>query len=135
VSVVTLLTKTDNVTFAFEHMMAHRNYFIAMAPLSAFSVLPYMLDPEQNTDQSGTSWHLNHQQSHNDALPKMPGLYGRFGTHDPVGLFIGQNLRDTDLSDQDQLTWWTFANHMEHYIANDALLPTYENMPFQFPFW
>jgi hypothetical protein len=145
-AVVTLLVKTDSTTFAFEHMMAHRTYFGAMTPLHQFSVLPYMLDPEIDTSIPAGSWNLNHQQAHNDLMGKMPATYGRFdfigdigGTPsvqpDPQGLFVGQNMRDTDLSDQDEQTWWTFQNHMEHHVANGTILPIPAGMPYQFPFW
>jgi hypothetical protein len=126
---VTLLVKTDTTTFDFEHMMAHRLYFGAMSPLAHFSVLPYLLDPSFDTDHPASKWHLNHQQAHDDALVTLPA---RFGTTEDIGIFVGQIVREDDLSNQDQLTWWTFQNHQEHFVANDTLLPTTQ---LEYPFW
>jgi hypothetical protein len=127
-SIATLLDYTDAATFDFEHMMAHRNYFAVMAPLNRFSVLPYLLDPSYDTGIPASKWHLNHQQAHNDSLNVLPSLYGST----TIGLHIGGNLIDWDLSSPDQLQWWTFANHHEHYIANASTLPLLESL---FPFW
>jgi hypothetical protein len=135
-AVVTLLNLEEtNATFDFEHAMAHRNYFGAMYPLPRFSVLPYLIDPTQNGELPASKWHLNHQQAHNDVLPVIPSRYNYFAPTDEVGLFIGSNLIDTDLADEGQRKWWTFANHMEHYIANNALLPFPAEFEVRFPFW
>jgi hypothetical protein len=121
-SAVYLLTQGVENTFAFEHAMGHRNYFGAMHPLTRFSVLPYLLDPPHGTDISGGPWNLNHQQAHNDAHSALPAQYG-IPSDLSLNLFIGQNLRDTSSKNPDQLKWWTFANHMEHYVANNTILP------------
>ena len=120
-------------TFAFEHMMAHRNYWAVMAPLDRFSVIPYILDPLQDVNQPAHRWHLNHQRAHNDALDAVPQAYGATA----VGLNIGQILVDSNLDDQEQLSWWLFQNHMEHYIANGTFLPgpTATSPPWTYPFW
>jgi hypothetical protein len=106
-----------------------------MAPLDRFSVIPYFIDPEQNVGTPGSMWHLDHQTSHNDALQHLPTEFGAA----TVGLFIGQNLRDTNLDDARQRTWWTFQNHMEHYVGGDTILPNVYLPPpaiqWQYPFW
>jgi hypothetical protein len=50
----------------------------------------------------------------------------------PMGLNIGTILSDSDLTQSGQLAWWTFQNHLEHYIANGVVL---EPTPTVFPFW
>jgi hypothetical protein len=135
--------------FAFEHMMATRNYFVAMAPLSRFSLLPYMLDPfPYPKEQEAHPWNLNHQQAHNDALASLPKAFGATDPEeegepvgpdpDDIGLSIGQILRDTNFDNARQVKWWTFQNHMEHYIANNATFPeTAPTVPpwWRWPFW
>lgn len=130
-------TPEQQATFEFEHMMAHREYFIAMSPLYRFAVLPYLLDPFQPPlphVQSGGDWNLDHQQSHNDMLSDLPAFFGDPLPH--AGLSIGQILRDTDFDNPEQVTWWTFANHREHYIANEATFPeATAPISWRFPFW
>lgn len=130
-SIATLLIKTDEATFAFEHAMATRNYLGVMWPLTQFSVLPYLIDPEYDTQEPATKWHLNHQQAHNDVLATLPA-YREAEVH--IGAYNGQILSESDLSNQDELTWWTFANEREHYVLNDTLLPI-EVTEWRFPFW
>ena len=141
-TLVSLLTVNEGhkAAFGFEHAMAHRNYLGQMAPLDRFSVIPYLLDPMQDLSIPGSSWHLDHQQAHNDALVSIPSYYqgpdGAAPTTVQTGLFIGQNLRDYNLDNLDQLRWWTFTNHVEHYIANGVTLPASQDPPPQtFPFW
>jgi hypothetical protein len=147
-SLVSILTMTQGLgaaeTFAFEHAMAHRNYLGQMAPLTRFSVIPYLLDPMiDNPSIAASNWHLNHQQAHNDALTSIPSYYvnPRTGEAWPegeteVGLFIGTDLRDTDLNNEGQRKWWLFLNHQEHYVANGVTLPASIDPPPQtFPFW
>jgi hypothetical protein len=70
-----LLNSNDPI-YAFEHMMAHRQYFAVMShPLSDFSILPYLLDPIFNWDQPASSWNLRHQQAHNDFNGDLPSNY------------------------------------------------------------
>ena len=129
-----VLLNSNDPTFGFEHAMAHRNGLGAMAPLSRFSVLPYMLDPMQHQEIPGSMWHLDHQQAHNDALDSLPSYFGS----DTAGLAIGGILRDYNLDDASQRTWWTFQNHMEHYVGGDTITPNVElTLPFQwtYPFW
>jgi hypothetical protein len=152
-SIVTLTeapTPESASVHAFEHMMAHRNYFVAMAPLNRFSILPYLLDPIQPRLPNVTEaqdWNLHHQQSHDDTLASLPKYYGITDPEeanetgpdpDDVGLSIGQILRDTNFDNPMQVTWWTFQNHMEHYIANNATFPAPQPTPppwWMWPFW
>jgi hypothetical protein len=141
-SFVTLLVQNPGFepAFTFDHAMNHRAYLGQMSPLDQYTVVPYFIDPPQDQGISASQWHLNHQQSHNDALHAIPNNWNFYATlplPDPdIGLFIGQNLRDTSFDNQGQKLWWTFANHMEHYIANAATLPASTEPPFQtFPFW
>jgi len=144
---VYLLAEGVHHTYAFEHMMAHRTYWGAMSPLSRFSVVPYVLDPMMGTDIPGGPWHMNHQQAHNDAQGALPAQFATPSVMS-LDLFVGQNLRDTRFDNPDSRRWWTFANHMEHYVTNDTILPAptvrkeFEN-PYRggagidwiFPFW
>ena len=141
-SIATLLhmnnAPTSKATFSFEHMMAHRNYFGIMSPLDRFSVLPYLLDPMGKVSPAD-NWHLNHQQAHNDALTTIPTFfYGRGGLTPEeqvqAGLAIGQNIRDPDLNVYEAHSWWTFKNHMEHYVANGSVLPI-AGPNWMWPFW
>ena len=131
-SLMTMTTADDQV-FAFEHAMNHRTWFGAMAPLTRFSVLPYLLDPMQNTNIPAGQWNLNHQQAHNDALTTLPSYYNAA----TYGLPIGHILVDTDLQNQDQLKWWEFQNLVEHQVATATVLPQFaaQNTRWVYPFW
>jgi hypothetical protein len=116
--------------------MSHRIALGVMSPLNRFSILPYLIDPMlENTAIPAGPWNLRHQQAHNDALQNLPTSFGAA----TVGLFIGQNIRDTDLDDPRQRTWWTFQNHMEHYVGGNTLSPTEQLPPpapqWVYPFW
>ncbi|HEX3525161.1 MAG TPA: hypothetical protein VHT52_24115 [Stellaceae bacterium] len=125
-----VLLNPDDPIFTFEHMMAHRNYFAVMET-SGYSVLPYLLDPSYDTNIPASPWHQNHQQAHNDYNAALPPYWDA----NAVGFGIPQNqiLIDSNLSNPDQLSWWTFINHQEHYIANNAILPLGSEA--RFPFW
>lgn len=115
------LINPDDPIFDFEHMMAHRNYFAIMAPLNRFSILPYLLDPSRGTDIRAGPWHLNHQQSHNDFNGSLPPYW----TAQSIGFGIPANqiLVDSSLAEAESRTWWTFNNHQQHLIANNAIFP------------
>lgn len=134
---ICVLLNSNDPWFEFEHVNAHRVYLGAMAPLTRFSILPYLLDPEIQVGQSASIWHLNHQVAHNDALATLPTFY-RYSfieIEEPArGLFMGPSVVDTNLDDASQRTWWTFVNHTEHIMANDALLPVTGSTLYQFPF-
>lgn len=126
----TLLHVPDNRpgkrAFAFEHMMAHRELFGTMAavlPATTFSVLPYLLDPTVNTGK----WHLNHGTAHHDFIGVLPSYFGVMET----GLPTGQPLRDVNLDNREQRTWWTFTNHQEHVMASYNS----QGLDQIFPFW
>ena len=114
-----VLLNPADPAFNFHHAMAHRAYYQAMGPLSRWSVLPYLLDPPSDTARRASKWHLNHQQAHNDAIQALPSGWER----PAVGIPSSQILVDSSLADPRSLTWWTFINHQEHYVADNALLP------------
>ena len=121
-----ILTNPDDPIFAFEHMMAHRRYMAMMAPLNRFSGLPYLLDPVYDTSIRASMWHLNHQKSHNDFAATLPSNYNTT----EVGIPMAEPLMDESLPED--VTWWTFANHREHYLADQAILPLQAGT---WPFW
>lgn len=131
-----LMTRKDR-TFAFEHAMSHRNALGVIWPLPRFSVIPYFIEPEvkERGKKPSSSWHLDHQQAHNDALANFPSQYGST----QVGLHIGVDLRDYDLDRERTRKWWEFQNHMEHYVASNSILPTtpapYPTRQWRYPFW
>jgi len=131
--------------------------FPPRSPLSRYSVIPYFIEPEQNVDRRAGKWHLNHQQAHNDALQNVPSKYFwqyttttvpqpppnpplTFQTPQTVvyGLRIGGNLIDTSFADEQQLRWWEFQNHMEHFVGSTSIAPSPAPKPAPqatFPFW
>lgn len=124
-----LLNPADPI-FAFEHMMAHRRYFAVMSPLNRFSALPYLLDPAYDTNIRASMWHINHQKAHTDFANSLPANYN--AGPDQVGIPTAQPLADSDLSNAESLTWWTFLQHEEHYLADQAILPLQAGT---WPFW
>lgn len=129
---VSLLNWRDP-TFAFEHMMSHRNAFGVISPLTRFSILPYWLDPLTGVSVRGGDWHQRHQQAHNDAALSLPS---HPGSHTP-GVAIWSNLKEWNLSDPIQAEAWAFDNHMEHMVAATTVLPpgTPSAPVTTFPFW
>ena len=135
---VTLLN-ADDPFFAWEHANAHRYFLGVMSPLTRFSVIPYFLEPVRDASTPATGWLLDHQQAHNDALTILPSAY----LSETVGIDVGTNLLDTNLTDPWNLSWWIFNNHMEHYVGNNAILPPPQPPPpppppaptWTFPFW
>lgn len=130
--------------------------------LSDFSVVPYFIDPMIGSDIMAGKYLLNHQQAHTDALNNFPDrYYWKYLTtitqvpnpnpppptlpHTSIkpqsiqyGLRIGANLIDFKLSNQRQRTWWTFQNHMEHYVGANVISPPPAPKPapqWTFPFW
>lgn len=147
----TLLTEPvgagQTETFAFEHAMAHRQLLGAMATsvnvytpaapspvnpfilpgttgLTGFSAVPYgPLDPQSNA----SLWHLDHGQAHTDAQISLPDYFG----YPTEGLINpASNMVDFNLDVPGQRTWWTFANHQEHLVAQSVLPQV-----LVFPFW
>lgn len=109
----------------FDHAFAHREYYAVMAPLTRFSALPYFIEPlpppTPPFPTDADDWNLNHQQAHNDFALALPAFYNDSSIG--FGIPNSQNLVDSNLNDPETRTWWTFANHQEHYIANNAILP------------
>ena len=93
--------------FAFDHDMNHRFYLRKLPPGSR----TWPLNPGYGTDDPSSSWHLNHQQLHNDFNRALK-------TPSPNSI-----LQETNLNDARNRTWWTFINHAEHYRANKTLAP------------
>jgi hypothetical protein len=112
----TLLNPNDPL-FVFEHMMQTQALWTALTDTAGYSVLPYLLDPAYDTAIPASKWHLNHQQSHDDFNAALPAEYGST----QIGIPQGAILLDSNLKNPDQLTWWTFINHQEHYIANSSI--------------
>lgn len=103
--------------FAFDHMMSHRTLTAAIVgatPTMTFGVDPYFIDPTFNNGK----YHLNHWQAHIDALTNVPSY---FGAETATGVFTNQNIRDTDLDNENERIWWTWQNHMEHRLATSVL--------------
>lgn len=102
----TLLTMSDDprrqATFAFDHDMQHRFYLRSMPIGSKI----YQFDPTYDLNEPAGSWHFDHQQAHND-------FNAAFHIPSPNSI-----VRETDLSNPRNKTWWTFINHQEHYAAN-----------------
>ena len=120
-----ILLNFDDPIYAFEHQMAHRQYLAIMAPLSRFSALPYFIEPWPfplpPLPTFADAWNLDHQQAHNDFLANLPAFWASSTIGIPRPL--NQNLIDSNLNDEANRTWWTFANHQEHYTSDNAILP------------
>jgi hypothetical protein len=89
--------------FVFDHDQAHRDYII-IAGLP--SNRPAIIDPAPiaYTSRIAGNWHHDHQRSHDD-----------FSLNQTKAA-ISQNLIDSTLAEPASLEWWTFVNHMQHYI-------------------
>ena len=118
-----LVIPRDNVAskgaYSFDHAMSHRNAMEIMGPLTQWSVMPYFVDPAHYDAQRADAWNLKHQQAHNDALTYLPATAQAV---DP-GFPTSQILVDTNFEDEASRTWWTFANHYEHFAVGQALAP------------
>lgn len=110
------LLNMDDPMWAFEEAMAHRLLLGGMAPLTRFSVLPYMLDPMADM----AFWRLNQQRAQDDAVQTL-GV---------VGIPAAQNLLDSNLDDPTERSWFSFVDEMELRIAT-AALPS----QLTYPFW
>lgn len=123
--------------FGFEHAMSHRNALGVMSPLTRFSAIPYFVDPFVQTDEPGGPWHFNHQQAHNDAASQLPPELGSTKR----GIPNTASLLDYDFSDPDSRAWWTFVNHLEHFVGGNTVLPQSAPQPpppapqWKYPFW
>jgi len=101
-------------SFPWEHQNAHRELLGALSPLYRYSTLPYFMTP---LDQSLPR--LIHQQAHLDAMPT-------------PAVALSPNLLDTWPKDKNResLSWWLFANHNSHYIAQNEM-----DSELTYPFW
>ena len=148
-----ILINPDDPLFDFEHMMETRQYFALLRPLAGFSVVPYLLDPAFDPAEPAWVWNLRHQQSHNDFNHDLPsnyndGYYANTVTPVPpptpppppyvqaypleggsFGIPQDQILLEGVGDNPGSRAWWTFANHLEHFIANDAILPLPTDQP------
>lgn len=130
---VSLLNSYDP-TFSFEHAVSHRTALGVMSPLYRFSVIPYFIDPMEVTEQPGGPWHLNHQQAHTDAASQLPIALDQRRR----GVDLNANLLDYALENPDSRAWWTFVNHLEHYVGSGTVAVTPQPPPapqWTFPFW
>ena len=156
-SQATLLNSSDPM-FAFEHAMQHRQYLAIIPNLPSLSAVPYLLDPPSRQDVPAGPWHLNHQQAHNDFNAVLPPFFAYNPADAPnlpfrimqTNILVEGKDRGSDFSlrekksSRENWTWWTFTNHQEHYIANNAILPLPSQAPMPpwssqrpptFPFW
>lgn len=145
-SQATLINSNDPM-FAFEHVMQHRQYFSFMPDLSHFTSLPYLLDPPHRQDIPAGPWNQKHQQAHDDFNASLPPFYAynpADAPNPPFRIMQTNILVEGNKSNRENWTWWTFINHQEHYIANNAILPVPSQAPMPpwapmrpstFPFW
>jgi hypothetical protein len=144
-----ILLNPDDPLYGFEHMMQHRAYFAVLSRLSHFSVLPYLLDPGFGQDEPASWWNQSHQQAHDDFNTNLPSNYANGFTTEvitppppvPPNPQLPPYVQATPLSggtfgipeaeillegvggSAENRSWWTFANHQQHFVANDAILP------------
>jgi hypothetical protein len=99
--------------------MSHQYLLDSMPPIDRFSVVPYLVDPQQ--DRIG-GWLLDHGTAHADFITYLPVMWGWWYIGDQTyGISSQQNLVDVDMQQTGQATWWTFANHVEHFQATNLL--------------
>lgn len=116
-SLASLLTMKDRA-FAWEHEMSHRTLLSTMPPVDRFSVPPYFVEPQMNTG----GWLMDHAQAHDDFRVSLPVLWGWWYLgNQEFGIASGNNLMDANLNSSDQVPFWTFVNHMDHYVATSLL--------------
>jgi hypothetical protein len=118
-------------TFSFEHAMAHRSLMAVMGPLTQWSVMPYFIDPTNFSAGPAGVWNQAHQQAHNDFNGYLPGYSAAPAPPAPhLGFGQRQPLMDTNFQAR-PLAFWTFANHTEHLLAANTVLPlpTGTNVP------
>jgi hypothetical protein len=116
---VTPKDASSRAVFSFEHAMAHRTAQQQMGPLNRWSLMPYFIDPTNFQANPADKWNLNHQQAHWDMREVSPQS---FVSTDP-GIPTAQPLMDTNQQSPGAVAWTTFANHQEHFILNNAIMP------------
>lgn len=98
--------------FVFDHDQEHRREMLVGSGRSSLAALqPNIIDPApiDNTSRRAGNWHQDHQRAHDDfylAQAKVPS---------------NQNMIDSNLAEPASLAWWTFVNHMQHYIAQQTI--------------
>lgn len=90
--------------------------------LTAFSSIPYFIDPQFN---GSAFWNYTHGQAHRDGSVTLDSWFNQ--TLETT--LVRQPLVDFNLDRPVERTWWTFANFMEHYNAQ-AVLPQQPFLPF-----
>lgn len=124
------LLNIDDPLYHFEHLMQHRQYFAVMPQLYNYGALPYLIDPLFMTDVVAGPWHLVHQQMHDDFNGVLPSYY----QYNPAtDINIQFDILQSGILGEENRTWWAFTNHLEHTIANDAILPLPSSPPL--PAW
>jgi hypothetical protein len=98
--------------FSWDHDQLHKQNLGAMTPLNRFN-LPYFIDPF--VDQS--SYHMRHAFAHGDMLTVLPSYFGA----EIFGLPSHQYFFDANMVTPETRSWNVFANHQEHFIANQSL--------------
>lgn len=120
-----LLYYGDPATFQFEHAMDHRPWIgVWESERQGYTSIPYFIDAPDSP-----AWRLNHQQAHWDTVYAPPKPTGPFAA--PIGqdLLINGPTGPTS----NAATWWTFANHAEHYAVSRTMAEN--EWDFYYPFW
>lgn len=106
--------------WSFDHQMVHDQMLAQLAPQTQFSAAPYFVEPLPAPvppfPTPADMWNLKHQSAHDD-------FNQRVATGPFVGIPLNQNLVDSNLNAPEDRTWWTFANHQEHYIISAMIAP------------
>ena len=124
------LINLNDPAIEFWEAMIHRSFLGAMAPLTRFSALPYLLDPlPAYATPAARFWLMNHQRAQTDAISTIP-TWGFAGTGFPpypgtleIAVPENQNLQDTNFTNPAERTWFGFVNQMEMYVAESFLPP------------
>lgn len=90
--------------FTFDHDQLHRDMSTAIAP----NDLPRLLDPTTVQDAATRAgyWNFTHQNAHDNFNLAI------------FGVEFNQQLADSNLTQSESLTFWTFVNHAEHFRNN-----------------
>jgi hypothetical protein len=130
------LLNADDPWFSFQHAMNHRDFLGVMSPLTRFSGIPYFIDPF-TARRPADNWHFNHQTAHDDADNAIPSTY----MAPPAVVGFSPNMKDANLANAWDKSWFIFLNHMEHFVESQAILPAPQIPPpppapiIKYPFW
>jgi hypothetical protein len=115
--------------WGWDHAMAHRLLLGSMAPLTRYSVIPYWIDPTQDTGP----WAQDHDQAHDDFRVDLPVMWGWWYIGEQeYGIESAHQFLDTVPDNYGALAFWTFVNQQDHFIANEV---TNLTIDLTFPFW